>query len=1564
MKLKKGFSLLLCLCLILSLLPINVMAKDSDKTFRRVYLHGFDDARPLTDTTDTREIKKADNTYVYLAVDDPNKEDPNGDEQWEQQFNLGGFTVKIYYDTKYFELADKNSTTPIEYKFVADWADDSVEGDFGDYLPDDDKDEINETKVGFMTVAHGNHVKDNNPDSRIGYAYATIFYKGGKLPELTKNKDNWYNILRLPLKPIETGRTSVYIEIMPGDEYTLELFAKNVPNSDTDGDDIDDIERNFQYYAENGGVFNFNIVDETKPNPPIPDPAPSIYTEAQYVRLITDEPGTIYYKTDGMTEFDVYGVYDHENGIPITYTQDIQCYVVREKDGAVSNTKTYRYIILPPAPELFNSKDEFIPSSYTENWATDSAGFKVYATDHHDTSTPIENEIYYTFNTQLSADLINDETDNPYVGTNAEISWKKITANDGSLGDLIDRRRTVRLVTVNGWGHSDVATYYLGVKPGDVIAIPGEGHYSDVELNVKLECHEPESAEIYYTRNDGDPRANGTLYDGELTLTYDTKIVAVSKYKGEWGEPTTFMYHFDRDVMAYYPPGEYVGSIDVSLFPKKDGQQVEYSIDGGEWKTYEEPITIDKDTEIKAKIKGTEGEGISLVYEIKPYPPVFAPETTQLTEAEWISVYAPESTKDTTEQYEILYTTDGSDPITSPTANKAENSTYDEFTDEVRIYVTDYEEIKAVVVKDGKYYSDVVTHTYEVVHDRPATPVTTVKPGYYVHDFDNETIETLFEEVPDGVEIYYTVNSDGAYVPNPDMNDVESGITKHYDGTTPIDIKGNTVIKAVAVAVIDGVTVKSNIGVYTYTVIPEAPIALESGEIDDYQLIPIDSVYGEDCIVEYEINGIKGSFKNNDSGRFYLDLKTGNAYRTPDTSEEPLCKLDMNIETPVALKIKTILDGVSSSENSYVYVVDAQANPLPPYADKASGTYTESKTDFEVNLYSPYEDDENVKIQWKFDGETEWKEYTGTISFPTEDKVINVRAVNEATAKISPATNYVYYFAPPAPIITLPSGVYIKEEDLKTIIQMPDDLTDKGKYRIFFQISEAEQHGERASNVELPLTETTSVKAFLKNENTDRISEVVSAYYILQDKKLTDGVVRILSPYNVDKISAHELGTGAYAEGIKLARTGNGTIKYQYRYKVVDGTWTTWTDIITYDEINPIIPTVRMDEIEIIAWIDGNKEATKIQKTIDFVHLGVPTVKLDTEPDSSGNYKKKTNYWVQNEYAEEPNVVVFYTTDKTNPDPFDSTKTQTHFSGVAEGNKETLLATTTVKAMYYLACGRTDCTACGAGNYHECKDGIEGDTVTYTYPVKTTAYGGGGGGGGGGTVTIDKTRRYTVDIFGQEHPTHIGYINGYPDGSVQPEGNITREEMTAILYRVRNKQYEKPFETSGDIFPDVKFDRWSVTEIEYMANDDVVLGYPDGEFKPSRNLTRAEFASLICRFTKLDKNTEVGGFPDVTEEHWAYEDIMTLCESGLVQGYEDGTFRPEREISRAEVMTVVNKILGRNPSEEYVKSLDFNPFNDLFIDRWYYVTVLEATITHNYYLEDKTDLEIKWEDCK
>lgn len=280
--------------------------------------------------------------------------------------------------------------------------------------------------------------------------------------------------------------------------------------------------------------------------------------------------------------------------------------------------------------------------------------------------------------------------------------------------------------------------------------------------------------------------------------------------------------------------------------------------------------------------------------------------------------------------------------------------------------------------------------------------------------------------------------------------------------------------------------------------------------------------------------------------------------------------------------------------------------------------------------------------------------------------------------------------------------------------------------------------------------------------------------------------------------------------------------------------------------------------------------------------------------------------------------------------------------------------------MFFKGCG--ECEKCIEGDCINCPNGVYGKVGEYKYTIPKTVTVSRGGGGGGGAVA-SAARKYTKDIFGNEHPTHIGYINGYPDGTVQPDGQITREEVTAILYRINSRSYDKPFVHTGELFPDVDIDRWSVREVEFMAENEVVLGYPDGEFKPSKDIKRAEFAALISRFAGLKKDSGENKFADLTDEHWAYRDILNLVEEKLISGYPDGTFKPENSITRAEVMTVINKLLGRKPSQEYVKSLPFEPFSDLIKDKWFYTDVIEATITHDYIL-DKKGVETKWENWK
>ena len=819
-------------------------------------------------------------------------------------------------------------------------------------------------------------------------------------------------------------------------------------------------------------------------------------------------------------------------------------------------------------------------------------------------------------------------------------------------------------------------------------------------------------------------------------------------------------------------------------------------------------------------------------------------------------------------------------------------------------------------------------------------------------EIGEEKYSTQFMPVPQGTHIYYTISYDGGFCPDPIPN---TDGTYMYDGTSFIDIKGNTVIKAVAV---NAFGVKSDVGIFSYVITPEAPKAAPSATISGNKLpvVPVDAVKGS--TVKYEIGGFTNEFVNSEDERFYIDTQTGMAYRDADCTEQ-LGRLNTSVNSgSVTLEISAELDGVESDTNRYTYATSNGAVLAPPYADKETGTYEEIKIDADNNILKVklYSLNSGGKIQYRIDNEGSWNDYTDEDGLLfKQDTILQLRY--EKNGNYSSVVSYVYNFVPLAPVISLPSGTYLASENKTTTLSLHEDAPTDKAYSIWYR-----QNGDakdfRYTGQERSITHTMSFKAYVLNEDTGRVSANTIHYYIIESGNAASGSVYIAYPYDVERISAHLLGSGDYAEGIKLlSQNKTADIHYYYTYTKKSDGQTITTNTAVYDVTRPIIPTALMDDITIVAWLEdenGKIEGSDGLFEIDFVHLDVPTTSL--EASGKVEFSKGTKYTLINDYPTDENIILYYTLDGSNPADEDNANRVAY-----NGEELSLDAATTVKAVYYSACGK--CVECKVPNKIGCWNGVYGEVGTYKYTIPTTVHTGGGGGGGGGGSTIDKTRKYTKDIFGNEHPTHIGYINGYPDGSVQPEGDITREEITSILYRITNHQYEKPFVATGDVFPDVLVGRWSTHDIEYMADKNIVYGYPDGEFKPTRNLSRAEFAALIFRFTGIEKANIKNPFTDFDESHWAYDEILALTSSGLIEGYPDKSYKPENNITRAEVMTVINKLLGRKPLESYVKSLEFNPYNDLYEDKWYYVTVLEATITHNYWLDNK-GYEYKWEDWK
>ena len=194
-----------------------------------------------------------------------------------------------------------------------------------------------------------------------------------------------------------------------------------------------------------------------------------------------------------------------------------------------------------------------------------------------------------------------------------------------------------------------------------------------------------------------------------------------------------------------------------------------------------------------------------------------------------------------------------------------------------------------------------------------------------------------------------------------------------------------------------------------------------------------------------------------------------------------------------------------------------------------------------------------------------------------------------------------------------------------------------------------------------------------------------------------------------------------------------------------------------------------------------------------------------------------------------------------------------------------------------------------------------------------------------------------------ETDDHRIFLYGYPDYTVKPEQGITRAEAASIFYRLLQVEYMENNAVSA--FNDVNDEDWFAQAINTLAELNIILGYEDGTFRPNDPITRAEFATIATRFDELSPADGIA-FSDVSEDHWAVDFISSAYAVGWVGGYEDGTFRPEQNISRAEVVKIVNTMLNRLP-EHLPEELE-NPYTDIEVSHWAYIHIIEASIEHKY----------------
>ena len=209
--------------------------------------------------------------------------------------------------------------------------------------------------------------------------------------------------------------------------------------------------------------------------------------------------------------------------------------------------------------------------------------------------------------------------------------------------------------------------------------------------------------------------------------------------------------------------------------------------------------------------------------------------------------------------------------------------------------------------------------------------------------------------------------------------------------------------------------------------------------------------------------------------------------------------------------------------------------------------------------------------------------------------------------------------------------------------------------------------------------------------------------------------------------------------------------------------------------------------------------------------------------------------------------------------------------------------------------------------------------------------------------------------------THRSYIIGYEDGTFRPEGNITRAEAAAIFARNIAELKGEKINNSTSSFDDVESGMWYTSYISYLEKYDIINGYEDGTFRPDEEITRAEFVAMAERAYSLFADVEDGNeniFTDIDNSHWAAEHIYTAIAMDWIKGYADGTFRPDNHITRAEVVTIVNRVTERNADEDFIDEnvSDLLNFSDVRNKGyWAYYDIAEAANTHDALIFDETE---------
>lgn len=211
-------------------------------------------------------------------------------------------------------------------------------------------------------------------------------------------------------------------------------------------------------------------------------------------------------------------------------------------------------------------------------------------------------------------------------------------------------------------------------------------------------------------------------------------------------------------------------------------------------------------------------------------------------------------------------------------------------------------------------------------------------------------------------------------------------------------------------------------------------------------------------------------------------------------------------------------------------------------------------------------------------------------------------------------------------------------------------------------------------------------------------------------------------------------------------------------------------------------------------------------------------------------------------------------------------------------------------------------------------------------------------------TSITMTKNITVyagwEPEEEESTIHEPYLSGY-SGTFRPDSSVTRAEVAQLLYNISGASG-----AGTNKFSDVSSDKWYYNAVTTLTDDGVISGYTDGSFRPDNEITRAEFVAMVVRYAGLSETTG-NSFFDISPNHWAAGYIAAATQAGYISGYTDGSFRPDAAITRAEAVTVLNAMLGREVEKDVLTDLTMH-FSDVSTTHWAYYQILEAAVKHEH----------------